>query len=543
VPGPTTCPCCGSSRLAKLGEDVIETLEVVPRQWKVVQTVREKFTCRDCEKISQAPAPFSVLSRGFAGPSLLAMILFEKYGQHQPLNRQSERYTREGIELSVATLADQVGGCASLLRPLYELIRAHVFAGDRVHGDETPVPVLARHQTRKSRLWVYVRDDKPFAGLLRRSRCSSPRATGRPSIRRVICTATLESFRLSVLKTSSTYEFAFEVLWDSLRFMAGRLSRWISALRARIRCRGELLLELIVLRHQIAVLQRTGTCRPCFRPSDRLFWVLLSRWWVNWQRNLMIVQPATVLRWSRQGLWAIWTSGSPRRWRGGRPRIDSEIRALILRMSQENFLWGAPRIHGELLKLGFDVSQATVSRYMPRRGYPPSQNWRTFLRNQAAGLGMIGFAEAGQRSEKPLTLVRGWIERIARFATRMEDHLSCAPLKPSRTLPALRSSRISNRADRRAAPNGYIRVHPQHTGRDRYRRMTAGSGPAAYRARASPARKSSTWASSQRFARVCLCSQLSSKEERRARDCRDPSRARTDYRDQPGDSLRRHSLC
>jgi hypothetical protein len=90
--GPTTCPCCGSSRLAKLGEDVIETLEVVPRQWKVVQTVREKFTCRDCEKISQAPAPFSVLPRGFAGPSLLAMILFEKYGQHQPLNRQSERF-------------------------------------------------------------------------------------------------------------------------------------------------------------------------------------------------------------------------------------------------------------------------------------------------------------------------------------------------------------------------------------------------------------------------------------------------------------------
>src|SRR5215467_7342899 len=92
VPGPTTCGCCGSSRLAKLGEDVTETLEAVPRQWKVVQTVREKFTCRDCEKISQAPAPFSVLPRGFAGPSLLAMILFEKYGQHQPLNRQSERF-------------------------------------------------------------------------------------------------------------------------------------------------------------------------------------------------------------------------------------------------------------------------------------------------------------------------------------------------------------------------------------------------------------------------------------------------------------------
>jgi transposase len=164
VPGPTSCSCCGSRRLAKLGEDVSETLEVVPRQWKVVQTVREKFTCRDCEKISQEPAPFSVLPRGFAGASLLAMILFEKYGQHQPLNRQSERYAREGIDLSVSTLADQVGGCAALLRPLYELIRAHVLAGERVHGDETPVPVLAKHQCRKGRLWVYVRDDKPFAG-------------------------------------------------------------------------------------------------------------------------------------------------------------------------------------------------------------------------------------------------------------------------------------------------------------------------------------------------------------------------------------------
>jgi transposase len=164
VPGPTACACCGSTRLAKLGEDVTETLEVVPRQWKVVQTVREKFSCRECERISQAPAPFHVLPRGFAGPSLLAMILFEKYGQHQPLNRQSERYGREGIELSVSTLADQVGGCAVLLRPLYELIRAHVVAGDRVHGDETPVPVLAKHQTHKGRLWTYVRDDRPFAG-------------------------------------------------------------------------------------------------------------------------------------------------------------------------------------------------------------------------------------------------------------------------------------------------------------------------------------------------------------------------------------------
>ena len=164
VPGPTACACCGSTRLAKLGEDVTETLEVVPRQWKVVQHVREKFTCRACEGISQAPAPFHVLSRGFAGPSLLAMIVFEKYGQHQPLNRQSERYAREGVDLSLSTLADQVGGCAALLRPLYDLIRAHVFAGGRVHGDDTTVPVLAKVKTRTGRLWTYVRDDRPFGG-------------------------------------------------------------------------------------------------------------------------------------------------------------------------------------------------------------------------------------------------------------------------------------------------------------------------------------------------------------------------------------------
>jgi len=96
VPGPTACLCCGGGRLRKLGETVTETLESIPRQWKVIQHVREKFTCRDCEKISQAPAPFHVIARGWAGPSLLAMILFEKFGQHQPLNRQAERYAKEG---------------------------------------------------------------------------------------------------------------------------------------------------------------------------------------------------------------------------------------------------------------------------------------------------------------------------------------------------------------------------------------------------------------------------------------------------------------
>jgi hypothetical protein len=95
---------------------------------------------------------------------MLAMVLFEKFGQHQPLNRQSERYGREGVDLSLSTLADQVGGCVALLRPLYDLIRGHVFAGERVHGDDTTIPVLARGKTITGRAWVYVRDDRPFDG-------------------------------------------------------------------------------------------------------------------------------------------------------------------------------------------------------------------------------------------------------------------------------------------------------------------------------------------------------------------------------------------
>src|SRR6266852_9825524 len=153
VPGPTACLCCGGARLRKLGEDVTETLEVIPRQWKVIQHVREKFTCRDCEKISQAPAPFHVIPRGWAGPSLLAMILFEKYGQHQPLNRQADRYTREGVPLSLSTLADQVGAGCAVLEPLLRRIEAHVFAADRLHGDDTTVPVLAKGKTDTGRCW------------------------------------------------------------------------------------------------------------------------------------------------------------------------------------------------------------------------------------------------------------------------------------------------------------------------------------------------------------------------------------------------------
>jgi transposase len=161
---PERCPCCGSGKLSKLGEDVAETLEVIPRRWKVIQTVREKYTCRDCETITQPPAPFHVTPRGFAGPNLLAMILFEKFGQHQPLNRQSERYRREGIDLCVSTLADQVAACTVALQPLHALIEAHVMAAERLHADETTVPILAKGKTVTGQIWTYVRDDRPFGG-------------------------------------------------------------------------------------------------------------------------------------------------------------------------------------------------------------------------------------------------------------------------------------------------------------------------------------------------------------------------------------------
>jgi transposase len=162
-PSSSACPCCGGT-LHKLGEDVTETLELVPRRWKVIQHVREKLSCRSCEAISQPPAPSHPIARGRAGPGLLAHILFSKYGLHLPLNRQSVVYAREGVDLDVSTLADWVGAAAATLTPLVELLRSHVLAAERIHADDTTVPVLAKGKTRTGRLWTYVRDDRPFGG-------------------------------------------------------------------------------------------------------------------------------------------------------------------------------------------------------------------------------------------------------------------------------------------------------------------------------------------------------------------------------------------
>ncbi len=170
-PAPSACPCCAGP-LRKLGEDFTETLEHAPAQWKVIQHVREKFSCRHCEAITQPPAPSHPIARGRAGPQLLAQVLSGKYGAHLPLNRQSEIYAREGIELDVSTLADWVGASAATLMPLMEAIASHVFvvhakhgsAMTRIHADDTTVPVLAKGKTCTGRVWVYVRDDAPFSG-------------------------------------------------------------------------------------------------------------------------------------------------------------------------------------------------------------------------------------------------------------------------------------------------------------------------------------------------------------------------------------------
>jgi len=194
-PAQASCPCCGSSKLSKIGEDVTETLDVIPRQWLVTEHVREKFSCRNCEKITQPPAPFHVIARGFAGPGLLAMMLVEKYANHQPLNRQSEHYAREGIELSVSTMADHVGACAATLKPLFELIKAHVFAAERIHGDATTVPVLAKVKTRTGRIWTMSVMTVLSPARRRPLVCSSTRRIAPHSIPSSILPAIAGSFR------------------------------------------------------------------------------------------------------------------------------------------------------------------------------------------------------------------------------------------------------------------------------------------------------------------------------------------------------------
>jgi len=164
---------------------------------------------------------------------------------------------------------------------------------------------------------------------------------------------------------------------------------FLSALRDTFRGRAVLQLELLALRHQLATLERTSP-RLSLRSADRLLWVILSRILPNWREVLVIVKPETVVGWHRKSFRLFWTWRS-RRGRGGRPAVLHAVRNLIRRMSRENPLWGAPRIRGELKKLGIEVSESSVSKYMARLPKPPSQSWRTFLRNHTDCLASIDF--------------------------------------------------------------------------------------------------------------------------------------------------------
>jgi len=159
-----TCPACGGT-LRRLGEDVSEMLEYVPGRYKVVRHVRPKFSCGACQKIVQASAPSRPIARGLAGPGFLAHVLVSKYADHLPLYRQSQIYAREGLDLDRSTLADWVGGASELLEPLVRSLGRYVMSATKLHGDDTPVPVLCpgRGTTKQGRLWTYVRDDRPAA--------------------------------------------------------------------------------------------------------------------------------------------------------------------------------------------------------------------------------------------------------------------------------------------------------------------------------------------------------------------------------------------
>lgn len=160
-----TCPDCGAG-MARLGEDVTEVLDYVPGRFQVIRHVRPKYACKACDAITQAPAAAMPTPRGRATPSTLAHLLVSKYCDHLPLYRQSEIYAREGLELDRSTLCDWVGQAVWLLDPIVAAIRRHVFAAEKIHGDDTTVPVLAPGlgRTKTGRLWVYVRDDRPFCG-------------------------------------------------------------------------------------------------------------------------------------------------------------------------------------------------------------------------------------------------------------------------------------------------------------------------------------------------------------------------------------------
>jgi putative transposase len=168
------------------------------------------------------------------------------------------------------------------------------------------------------------------------------------------------------------------------------LTTFLATLSGIFRSRAALQLENLALRHQIGVLQRSAAKRPKLTPADRLLWICLFRFWRDWRSALAIVKPETVIAWHRAGFRLFWT-WKVRHGQPGRPLISRPVRDLIRKMCRQNPSWDAPRIHGELLKLGIDIAESSVSKYMVRCRKPPSQTWRTFLENHAKQLVSIDF--------------------------------------------------------------------------------------------------------------------------------------------------------
>ncbi len=201
---PCDCPACGGA-LRAFGEDVAEILEYVPSRFKVIRHVRPKFSCTACQQIVQAPAPGRPIARGLAGPGLLAHVLVSKYCDHLPLNRQSQIYAREGVDLDRSTLADWVGQASALLRPLVDALQEHVLSGNKLHADDTPVPVLCpgRGTTKQGRLWTYVRDDRPSGTAAIRRQCGShTRRIAKGCIREITCATSAASYKPMAMPAS-----------------------------------------------------------------------------------------------------------------------------------------------------------------------------------------------------------------------------------------------------------------------------------------------------------------------------------------------------
>ena len=201
----------------------------------------------------------------------------------------------------------------------------------------------------------------------------------------------LGACRLSLSQTPKWLRsWKLHLIRKVLEFISGWLALFLAGASSVLKTRAALQLENVALRHQIGVLQRSAKKRPRLNAADRLLWVWLSRVWTDWRSSLVIVKPETVVAWHRKAFRMFWT-WKIRRGKPGRPAVPREVRDLIRRMSRENPGWGAPRIHGELLKLGINIGETSVSKYLVRSRKPPSQTWRTFLENHIKSLVSVDF--------------------------------------------------------------------------------------------------------------------------------------------------------